>query len=131
VCIGLNRYYVYLDALVAPGRPHDPNLVLPGMVDNPHNMQAIEKLLRCRPDIDGIIASVERLAVSAYYVCRTLGRRISGDMKIVGLPNFESVSFFDPPLTGVTQPAHDNCHEATRILLLPVEKKRLSCLTKT
>jgi LacI family transcriptional regulator len=122
--IGHNRHQGYLDALAAHGRTADPELVLPGTMDNPHNVQLIEELLRRRPDIDGIFASVERLAVSAYHVCRELGRRIPEDVKVVGFSNLESVSLFDPPLTTITQPAHDIGREAARILLRAVEKKR-------
>ena len=93
-------------------------------MDNAHNLGLLRELLQRRPDIDGIFASVERLAVSAYHVCRELGRRIPEDVKIVGFSNLESVSLFDPPLTTITQPAHDIGREAARILLRAVEKKR-------
>jgi len=98
--------------------------VLPGTMDNEHNVGLLRELLRRRPDIDGIFAPVERLAVSAYHVCRELGRRIPEDVKIVGFSNLESVSLFNPPLTTITQPAHDIGRAAARILLRAVEKKR-------
>ncbi|GAA4494175.1 LacI family DNA-binding transcriptional regulator [Hymenobacter ginsengisoli] len=122
--IGHNRHQGYLDALAAHGRPYDPDLVLAGTIDNQRNVQLIEELLRSRPDIDGIFASVERLAVGTYHACQQLGRRIPEDIKIVGFSNLESVSLFDPPLTTITQPAHDIGYEAARILLQAVEKKR-------
>lgn len=122
--IGRNRQQGYRDALRAHGLPSDADLVLHGTMDNEHNMGLLRELLQRRPDIDGIFASVERLAVSAYHVCRELGRRIPEDVKIVGFSNLESVSLFDPPLTTITQPAHNIGREAARILLSAVEKKR-------
>lgn len=56
-------------------------------------------------------------------MCRELGHRIPEDVKIVGFSNLESVSLFDPPLTTITQPAHDIGREAARILLRALEKK--------
>lgn len=122
--IGRNRQQGYLDALHAHGLAPDPALTVAGTMDNQHNLALIEDLLRRRPDIDGIFASVERLAVGAYHVCRELGRRIPEDVKIVGFSNLESVSLFDPPLTTITQPAHDIGRAAARILLQAVEKRR-------
>ena len=125
--IGRNRHQGYLDALAAHGLTPGPDLTLPGTPDNdgPNgNVGRIRELMQRRPDIDGIFASVERLAVNAYHVCRELGRRIPEDVKIVGFSNLESVSLFDPPLTTVTQPAYDIGREAAKILLRAVEKKR-------
>ncbi len=125
--IGRNRQQGYLDALVAHGLTPSPGLTLPGTPANDGpagQVGRIRELLQRRPDIDGIFASVERLAVSAYHVCRELGRRIPEDVKIVGFSNLESVSLFDPPLTTITQPAYDIGREAAKILLRAVEKKR-------
>ena len=125
--IGRNRHQGYLDALTAHGLTPSPDLVLPGTPDNDGpdgNVNRIRELMQRRPDIDGIFASVERLAVSAYHICRELGRRIPDDVKIVGFSNLESVSLFDPPLTTITQPAYDIGREAAKILLRAVEKKR-------
>jgi LacI family transcriptional regulator len=125
--IGRNRHQGYLDALAAHGLTPSPDLTLPGTPDNDGptgQVGRIRELLQRRPDIDGIFASVERLAVSAYHVCRELGRRIPEDVKIVGFSNLESVSLFDPPLTTITQPAYNIGREAAKILLRAVEKKR-------
>jgi LacI family transcriptional regulator len=125
--IGRHRHQGYLDALAAHGLAPSPDLTLPGTPDNDGptgQVGRIRELLQRRPDIDGIFASVERLAVSAYHVCHELGRRIPEDVKIVGFSNLESVSLFDPPLTTITQPAYDIGREAAKILLRAVEKKR-------
>jgi LacI family transcriptional regulator len=125
--IGRHRHQGYLDALAAHGLTPSPDLVLPGTPDNDGptgQVGRIRELMQRRPDIDGIFASVERLAVNAYHVCHELGRRIPEDVKIVGFSNLESVSLFDPPLTTITQPAYDIGREAAKILLRAVEKRR-------
>ena len=62
----------------AHGRAPDPDLVMSGVMDNEQNMALIRELLLRRPDIDGIFASVERLAISAYRVCQRAGPPHSG-----------------------------------------------------
>ena len=122
--IGQFRQQGYLDALAAHALPADPGLVLNGAMDNEQNLALIRELLLRRPDIDGIFASVERLAISTYHVCRELGRRIPDDIKIIGFSNLESASLLDPPLSTITQPAYDIGREAAKILLRAVEKKK-------
>lgn len=122
--IGQYRHQGYLDALAAEGQSPDPDLVLNGEPDNEQNVALIRALLRRRPDIDGIFASVERLAISAYRVCNELGRRIPEDIKIIGFSNLEAAALLDPPLSTITQPAYDIGREAARILLRAVEKKK-------
>jgi LacI family transcriptional regulator len=122
--IGRNRLQGYLDALQAHDRPHDPGLILHGEMDNEQNVALIRELLERRPDIDGIFASVERLAISSYHVCKQLGRAIPQDIKIIGFSNLESASLLDPPLTTITQPAYEIGKEAAKILLRGVEKKK-------
>ncbi|MDO7851763.1 LacI family DNA-binding transcriptional regulator [Hymenobacter convexus] len=122
--IGQFRQQGYLDALTAHGLTPDPDLVLNGVMDNEQNVALIRELLQRRPDIDGIFASVERLAISAYHVCKELGRRIPEDIKIIGFSNLEAASLLDPPLSTITQPAYDIGREAAKILIRAVEKKK-------
>ncbi|WP_210521517.1 LacI family DNA-binding transcriptional regulator [Hymenobacter terricola] len=122
--IGQFRLQGYLDALLAHGRTPDPELVLHGVMDNEQNVGLIRELLLRRPDIDGVFASVERLAISTYHVCHELGRRIPEDIKIIGFSNLEAAALLDPPLTTITQPAYDIGREAAKILLRAIEKKK-------
>ena len=122
--IGQFRQQGYLDALMAHGHAPDPGLILHGVMDNEQNVALISELLLRRPDIDGIFASVERLAISTYHVCKELGRRIPEDIKVIGFSNLEAAALLDPPLSTVTQPAYEIGKEAAKILLRAVEKKK-------
>jgi LacI family transcriptional regulator len=122
--IGQFRLQGYLDALAAHGLPADPDLILHGVMDNQQNVSLIRELLLRRPDIDGVFASVERLAISTYHVCNELGRRIPQDIKVIGFSNLEAAALLDPPLSTITQPAYDIGREAAKILLRAVEKKK-------
>ena len=92
-------------------------------MDNEQNVSLIRELLQYRPDIDGVFASVERLAISTYCMCRELGCRIPQDIKVIGSSNLEVAGLLDPSLSTITQPAYDIGREAARILLLAVQKK--------
>jgi LacI family transcriptional regulator len=102
----------------------DPDLVLSGTASDAENQRRIEQLLRQRPDIDGIFASVERLALSSYHACRTLGRTIPQDVKIIGFSNMGTAELLAPSLTTITQPAHAIGREAARLLLQALLKNR-------
>ena len=111
-----------------PSRPTacrpDPDLVLHGVPDNNQNVALIRELLLRRPDIDGIFASVERLAISAYRVCHELGRRIPQDVSKSSVsPTSKPPPLLDPPLSTITQPAYDIGREAAKILLRAVGKE--------
>ena len=98
--------------------------MLHGTPDNEQNVALIRELLLRRPDIDGVFASVERLAISTYRVCKQLGRAIPDDVKVVGFSNLEAAALLDPPLSTITQPAYDIGREAAGILLRAIEKKK-------
>jgi LacI family transcriptional regulator len=56
---------------------------------------------------DGIIASVEKLAITTYQVCHDLQLSIPGDIKIIAFSNQASAALLDPSLTTITQPAFE------------------------
>lgn len=122
--IGRMRMEGYLAALHEHGLPYDEQLVLCSDGNDERNTELITQLLRDRPDIDGIFASVERLAISSYHACKALGRRIPADIKVIGFSNLGVASLLDPALTTITQPAYEIGKEAAKILLRAIEKKR-------
>lgn len=121
--IGRMRMQGYRAALASHGIAFDETLVLSGNDNDEANTQLLTDLLRQRPEIDGIFASVERLAISSYQACHTLGLAIPADVKIVGFSNLGVAALLNPALTTVTQPAYEIGREAAAILLRAIEKK--------
>ncbi|HXO78199.1 MAG TPA: substrate-binding domain-containing protein, partial [Puia sp.] len=72
---------------------------------------------------DGVFASVEKLAVQTYHVCRELGLRIPEDVKVIGFSNLITASLLNPSLTTIAQPAYDMGKEAATMLFRRLEKK--------
>ncbi|WBA40857.1 LacI family DNA-binding transcriptional regulator [Hymenobacter canadensis] len=122
--IGRMRMQGYQAALQEAGLPFDDTLVLSGEGDDDHNTALIANLLRARPEIDGVFASVERLAISTYLACQTLNLTIPADLKVIGFSNLGVAALLNPALTTITQPAYEIGREAATILLRAIEKKR-------
>ncbi|WP_222841477.1 substrate-binding domain-containing protein [Hymenobacter sp. BT188] len=122
--IGRMRLQGYQAALAAHSLAFDDTLVLDGEADDEQNTQLIMELLRRRPEVDGIFAAAERLAISSYQACKNMGRSILGEVKIIGFSNLGVASLLDPALTTITQPAYEIGKEAAKILLRAIEKKK-------
>ena len=84
----------------------------------------IQNILEKTPQIDGIVASVEKLAISAYQVCHNKGIKIPGEIKIIAFSTLETASILNPSLTTISQPAFEIGKSAADILFSMIEKKR-------
>ena len=120
--IGKKRMQGYFDALQKQEIPFDKSLVLTCGNNNEENFNLIKNLLVSDPSIDGIFASVERLAITTYHVCRELGIEIPQKIKIIGFSNLETASLLSPSLTTITQPAFDMGKEAASLLFRGLNK---------
>ncbi|QIL77172.1 LacI family DNA-binding transcriptional regulator [Hymenobacter sp. HDW8] len=114
--IGRTRTQGYVAALHDNSIAFDDELMLHAQTTKHQDVTMIQGLLQRRPDIDGIFASVESLAMSSYEACQNLGLSIITDIKIIAFSNLEIASFLSPPLTTITQPAYTMGREAARIL---------------
>jgi LacI family transcriptional regulator len=71
------------------------------------NEQIISDLLKTDKSIDGIFASVEKLAISTYEVCNRLHINIPQQLKIISFSNLRIASLLKPSLTTINQPAFE------------------------
>lgn len=129
--IGKKRMQGYIDAINKYAIPFDGNLIMTCENDNNENYNVIKQLLTTDPSIDGIFASVEKLAINSYHACNDLGLAIPEQIKIIGFSNLATASLLSPSLTTITQPAFDIGKEAATLLFnglnkyntLPVNEK--------
>ena len=83
----------------------------------------IKKLLQKNKTIDGIIASVEDLAIHCYLACLELSIHIPKELKIIAFTTIKTADIFSPTLTTITQPAFEIGQQAAMILFDLIDKK--------
>ncbi|MBO9618266.1 MAG: LacI family DNA-binding transcriptional regulator [Niabella sp.] len=91
--------------------------------DNTSISGQLEKLLKENPQIDGIVASVEKLAIQTYFVCQATGLKIPKDIKVVAFSTLETASILSPSLTTISQPAFEIGRTAAEMLFDSINKK--------
>jgi DNA-binding LacI/PurR family transcriptional regulator len=81
---------------------------------------ATARLLDSDPDIDGIVAASDLMAVGALRVLAERGRRVPDDVRVVGFDDVGEAALATPPLTTVRQPLEALGRTMTEVLLARV-----------
>lgn len=123
---GRQRLRGYQAALRDHSLVFDERLVFNTAPGEQNSTAHLTDFLRHHPEVDGLFAAAESLALSSYHACRELGRRIPNDVKIIGFSNLNAAGLLDPPLTTITQPAYEMGREATKALLRAIERPHTS-----
>ncbi|MCH5598931.1 LacI family DNA-binding transcriptional regulator [Niabella ginsengisoli] len=84
----------------------------------------IVSILDKLPGIDGIVASVEKLAIQTLLVCAEKGIAIPERIKVLAFSTLETAPLLNPSLTTISQPAFDIGKHAAEILITMIEKKK-------
>jgi len=113
--IGKMRMQGYLDALKHSGLPFRDELIVDCSNDDTQNYSILTHAFKTLT-IDGVFASVERLAFSTYYVCADLQISIPGQVKVISFSSLEIAPLLNPSLTTITQPAYDMGVQAANLL---------------
>ena len=121
--ISTKRVNGYSDALTKNNFENEKNLIVYCNGDEAKDKDMIRELLNGDDRPDGIFASVEKLAISAYEVCEELEINIPRDLKILCFSNLKTAGLLNPSMTTITQPAFEIGREAASILFKLVEKK--------
>jgi LacI family transcriptional regulator len=93
--------------------------------DDKSNYKKIKQLLQVSKRPDGIFASVEKLALTVYYVCKDLKIKIPEAVKIICFSNLRTAPLLNPSLTTIAQPAFEMGAQAASILFKCLDKKRM------
>lgn len=84
----------------------------------------LQHLLKKNKKIDGIVASVEKLAMQIYLVCLEKKLNIPADLKVIAFSTLETAPILNPSLTTITQPAFEIGKTAAEVLFTMIEKKK-------
>lgn len=107
----------YTDAIKAAGLDPDASFSLICAQDEEANIELIRVMLEGEDRPDGILASVEKLALATYQAVKRTNLRIPNDLKIISFSNMSIASLLNPPLTTITQPAFTIGEECAKLLI--------------
>ena len=110
-----NRLAGFRDTLERRGHPH--LAVAEGQFTQESGEAAMARMLAEHPDLDGVFAANDPMAVGACHVLRERGRRIPEDVAVIGFDDSHAATACRPPLTTVRQPVEDMAAEMSRLLL--------------
>lgn len=84
--------------------------------------RAMTELIERAPEIDGVFAASDTMAVGALGALRAAGRRVPDDVAVIGFDDFPLAQHTDPKLTTVRQPLEEIGHTMVRLLLEEMEE---------
>jgi DNA-binding LacI/PurR family transcriptional regulator len=97
------RYEGYAAAFREIGKAVDPTLVMYGDWTNESGTEQMRLMLETAPDLDGVFANNDLMAVGAINVLHEQGRRVPQDVAVVGYDDLSIAKFNSPPLTTISQ----------------------------
>ncbi|WP_066954154.1 LacI family DNA-binding transcriptional regulator [Streptomyces lushanensis] len=112
---GQDRLAGFRDTMARRGHPYIP--IAEGRFTQESGETAMERLLAEHPDLDGVFAANDLMAVGACHVLREHGRRVPEDVAVVGFDDSSAALACRPPLTTVRQPVEEMAAEMARLLL--------------
>lgn len=97
------RHQGYRDAMRAAGLEADSALVVPAKFDRESAFAAGQALMARAPDVDGVVASSDVIAMGVISALAQAGRRTPQDVGVVGYDDIYSAAWFNPALTTISQ----------------------------
>jgi DNA-binding LacI/PurR family transcriptional regulator len=111
---GIERLAGYRSALRDSGRR---SIVAVGDFTRDSGSLAMRQLLEDDPQLDAVFVASDLMADGALRTLRHAGRRVPGDVAVIGFDDVEMARYTEPPLTTVRQPISDIGRELVRQLL--------------
>lgn len=120
---GQDRLAGYRRALEMAGVAPDGGLEEPGDFTHEGGLRAMRALLERRPALEAVFAASDVMAAAALQALREAGRRVPGDVAVVGYEDSPIATTTLPRLSSVRQPTEDMGREMVRLLLGAVETR--------
>jgi LacI family transcriptional regulator len=109
------------EALDSVGLPRKDSFIAEGDWSAASGERGLSRLLARHPEIDGVFACNDQMALGALKAARRLGRRVPEDLAIVGFDDIPEAAYFYPPLSTVRQDMVELGRRAVRKLSQAVE----------
>ncbi len=114
----------WVEALDGAGLPSDDSHAIEGDWMAISGERGLSELLARYPETDGVFACNDPMALGALKAARQLGRRVPGDLAVVGFDDTPDAAFFHPPLSTIRQDMVELGRCAVRKLGRVIEAKR-------
>ncbi|SNR90662.1 LacI family DNA-binding transcriptional regulator [Actinomadura mexicana] len=112
--VGIDRLAGYREALAEAGLPE---YVEYGDFGEASGITAAERLLAAEPSLDAVFAADDPMALGALRVLHRSGRRVPGDVAVIGFDDSAAAPLADPPLSTVHQSPEEMGREMARLLV--------------
>lgn len=93
-------------------------------------LRAAEEVLKRYPDVDGILASNDMVAVAVYKILKKHGYSVPEDMQLVGYDNIRFSKLFTPEITTISQPIQKMGKMAVQIIIRHINGKQVTYQNK-
>jgi LacI family transcriptional regulator len=117
ITIGKERLRGYLDAIKSSDLLFNEDWVVQCTQEEKQNIDLFKSFLYPMNRPDGILSSVEKLAITAYQAIKQSKLRIPQDIKLITFSNMTIADLLDPPLSTISQPAHEIGRECAKLLI--------------
>jgi DNA-binding LacI/PurR family transcriptional regulator len=121
---GLDRRNGYRRALELAGLANDPDMEERGDFSQESGLVGMRALLERCPELDAVFAASDLMAAGALQALREAGRRVPGDVAVVGYEDSPIAASTMPPLSSVRQPTEEMGREMARLLLAALASGR-------
>nr|WP_156135003.1 LacI family DNA-binding transcriptional regulator [Arthrobacter sp. L77] len=115
----VDRLRGWNEGLAAAGLPASP--VVHGDFTTDGGASAVRRLLADHPDIDGVFAASDLMALGVIEAVQATGRTVPGDIAVIGYDNHAVAGTAPTPLTTITQPMVEMAVRAGTMLLEEIE----------
>lgn len=134
ISIGVERMRGYQEALKDHKLPFEDSWIVQCSHVNEDNVDLISNLLDSSGRADGVLASVEKLAIATYRAVQKQNLSMPKDVKLISFSNMKIADLLNPSLTTISQPAYEIGKECARQLMVKLTRKGqpdLENVTKT
>ena len=98
-----NRLEGYKKTLIKNKTESNPSLAVEFNLMKYNGFEIRENILKEHPDIDGIFSANDEAAVGAIKYLKSMGKKVPGDIAVVGFSNDPLSEVVEPSLTTIDQ----------------------------
>lgn len=124
ITIGKERLRGYFDAIKNSELPYNDSWIIQCTQLEKQNLDLFKSLLYPLDRPDGILSSVEKLALTAYHAIKQTKLRIPEDIKLITFSNMKIADLLNPPLSTISQPAQEIGRECAKLLMGNLTKNK-------